>query len=1162
MRNTLRKLSIVTVLFSSAAFAQTFQGTLRGRVVDPNGSATAGARLTLTDNGTQVARSTVTNDQGEYTFASVRPSTYVLAVEAAGFKKLEQHGLSIGTQAAVTLDLELELGQVSEEVTVTSEAPPLQTADASTGQLIEGQKITDLPLLGRNPFLTGKLAQAVVFTGNPQFTRMQDQNGNSQVSIAGGPLRTNNYLVDGISIADSNNRAVILPSPEAVQELKVQASTYDAEVGRTGGGSFNTLLRSGTNSLHGSAVGHIRETDWLANNFFANRAGQPIADQPYRDWAFSLGGPIVIPKVYNGRNRTFFFASDESYRQQSGSTTVLSVPTALERIGDFSQSFTKAGTSQVVYDPSSTNLTTGARTPFPGNKIPASQLNSIGVALASYYPLPNAATPYYQASNYNFTGSYPNRGDQRTFKVDHDFTTWFRASASYIHQKTFETDAPLDVFPNAASPQQALCCDRKIDATQANATITPNPTTVIAVRWGFNRFYTRATQNSAGFDLGTLGFSPSLAAITPNPAFPAITLGSAVNACAAPSANADFANFGGGCANQDVYYSRSFNVTASKFLGKHSVKAGFDFRTLHDFGTPAAGPTSLGFTDVFTRATPQAATAGTGSDLATLLLGYPTSGQMSVVTSFDDSIRYYAGFVQDDYRITPKLTLNVGIRLEYESGIREQSNKLVSGFNPTVPNPLQQAVSGLQIPGQVEYAGVNGNPTQTGDALSVKYAPRFGFAYSVDSKTVVRGGYGIFWAPTFFNFQNAIGYSQTTPIVASTNGNFTPATSLSNPYPSGLLQPTGNSLGGLSGIGQPVTVFSPSAQSAGYVQEYSLEVQRELPAGFVITVGALGSHSLHLLENGQNIDQLNPSYFPLGSALTQSVANPLYGNGGVGSVGTAKVAASQLLLPFPQYTSLALSNSDAGSARYYSFYFRAQRRFANGLSLLASYTWSRSMDNITGVSLAGASQIAAQAGAQNAYNLNGEWSLSTQDAPNRFTTAISYELPFGRGKPWLNSNRKILNYAVGGWSVNAFSVIQSGYPLLITQPNNNSVIGATYQRPNATGIDPETPGSTDQRINAWLNPAAFSQAARFTFGNTSRFIDARGPGLFNWDLSVFKSFSVTERINAQFRAEAFNATNTVYFGNPNTTFTSPTFGVITSQINSPRLIQLGVRVTF
>ena len=254
------RLFVLSVVLAAVSWAQSFQGALRGRVADPNGSATGGAKITVIDEGTKIERATVTNDEGDFTFASLTPATYTVTVEAAGFKKIERKGVSVATQAAVTLDFALELGQVNEQVTVSAEAPPLQIADASTGQFIDGQKITDLPLLGRNPFLTGKLAQSVVFTGNPQFTRMQDQNGNSQVSIAGGPLRTNNYLVDGISIADSNNRAVILPSPEAVQELKVQASTYDAEVGRTGGGTFNTLLKSGTNQFHGSAIGHIRQT--------------------------------------------------------------------------------------------------------------------------------------------------------------------------------------------------------------------------------------------------------------------------------------------------------------------------------------------------------------------------------------------------------------------------------------------------------------------------------------------------------------------------------------------------------------------------------------------------------------------------------------------------------------------------------------------------------------------------------------------------------------------------------------------------------------------------------------------------------------------------------------------------------------------------------------
>jgi hypothetical protein len=345
------------------------------------------------------------------------------------------------------------------------------------------------------------------------------------------------------------------------------------------------------------------------------------------------------------------------------------------------------------------------------------------------------------------------------------------------------------------------------------------------------------------------------------------------------------------------------------------------------------------------------------------------------------------------------------------------------------------------------------------------------------------------------------------------------------------------------------------------VQEYSFEVQRQTRGKFVFTLGLLGSHSLHLNESGLNIDQLNPSYLSLGSALTQKVANPLYNNGGVGTVGTATVSQVQLLLPYPQYTSVTLYNSDTGLAYYYAGYFRAQRRFSRGLSVLASYTWSRSESNVLGVSTAGAAQISSLSGAQNAYNKSAEQSLSTQDAPNRFTTALTYELPFGKGKPFLRSGR-LLNAIAGGWSANAVGIVQTGFPLEVTQPNNNSVIGASLQRPNATGLPAATTGSTVSRLNDWFNPPAFSQAAQFSFGDINPFLTVRGPQLFNWDASAFKGFAVGERVKAQFRAEALNATNTPYFGNPNASYTSPTFGKITSQINNARLIQLGARFTF
>jgi len=484
--------------------------------------------------------------------------------------------------------------------------------------------------------------------------------------------------------------------------------------------------------------------------------------------------------------------------------------------------------------------------------------------------------------------------------------------------------------------------------------------------------------------------------------------------------------------------------------------------------------------------------------------------------------------------------------------------------NPAAP------LTGLPVSGAVQYAGVNGNPAQTGNPLEVKFSPRAGFAYSLNSKTVLRGGYGIYWAPSFFSFQNTVGYSQTTSIITSTDGNVTPAGSLANPYPNGLVQPTGNSLGALSGIGQGITIFAPNSRSAGYVQEYSFEIQRQAPAGIVLSTGFIGSHSLDLNDIGQNIDQLNPSFFSLGNAaLTKSVTNPFYGiaNVGVGSLGNKTVSQEQLFLPFPQYTSVALNNSDLGRAIYYSLYVRAQRHLANGLTALASYTWSRNETDVLGVSGAGASGITSISGAQNAYNLAAEWGLATQDVPNRFTSAITWQLPIGRGRRFLQNSRA-LDYAVGGWQANVTNIVQSGFPLDVSQTNANSVIGASFQLPNATGISPQTSGSVDSRLGGsngatgWLNPLAFSQAPVLTFGNLSRFLNVRGPALYNWDVSLFKSFSVRERVKAQFRAEALNATNTVQFGNPGTSINSATFGQITTQINHPRIVQLGVRLTF
>jgi hypothetical protein len=1146
-------LSLTSLAFAMAS-AQSFQGGIRGTISDSTGAVISVAKVTLTDEGTGIARSTLSGSGGEYTFAALNPATYMVLVEKPGFKVLENKGIVLSTQEFLIVDLKLTVGDITQSVNVTAEAAPLvETDNASTGQVIDSQKIADLPNMGRNPFYGGvKISQNVTPGGNPQFNRMEDQSGSSQISIGGGPVRGNNYLLDGIAITDSTNRAVIIPTVESVQELKLQANTYDAEVGRTGGGTFNLYLKSGTNDYHAAGFGYSWLQAGLANSYFSNAAGRnpdgtlksPIPNQPFYNYGGAIGGPFSIPKLYNGKNRTFFWVTGEAYRQKKPSATVYAVPTALERIGDFSQSKTSSGALQLIYDP-----TTNPRQAFPGNVIPLTRLNPVGVALASYYPLPNIAGKPFGATNDNLTAIEYDRADQTTAKLDQVITSWWRASASYLHYGSREGAYAYFGYANPGTPNQSLL-ERHVDATQANTTLTPSSTVVISLRFGFNRFPNRTYQLASNdIDLTKLGFPASYVSQLPYIAFPAITM------------TGDVGSFGGGGFSQSSFYSRSFSASVSKYLGRHSMKAGFDYRVIHVSGINTVTPGAFSFTQAFTSQSGTSTVAGTGASIASLLLGYPSSGSATESLPLENHVSYYGFFVHDDFRMTSKLTLNFGLRYEYETGLTSQLNTLVVGFDPTAVNPIQSQVTGIATNGVIQYAGQNGAGTYATDPTKLKFSPRVGFAWNVANKTTVRGGYGIFWAPYTFSLTNPLGYTYSTPYVASNDGNITPANSLSNPFPSGLQTPIGNAAGASAGLGgQAFPIYSNGAK-ATRVHQYSLEIERELPAGFVVAVGFAGSVTHDLTEGTPdlNINQLPDSYLSLGSALNTKVPNPFYGtSAGVLNTAAATITKAQLLLPFPEFGAISLQLSDFNHALYYAGYAKAQKRLGHSINILTTVTWSRNEDESNaGVGNVFSSQPAT---AQDNYNTSAEWGLSTINTPVRWTTAVNYELPFGTGKKFL-ANNKFLDIAVGGWSINFQTTMQSGFPLAISQNNLNSVIGTSNQRPNATGISPVTSGSLEDRLSDYINKAAFSTAPQFTYGNVSRTIPMRGPGIANTDFSLFKSY-VFEQFRAQFRAEAFNLTNTPQFYGPTTNINSSTFGQITTQANFSRIIQLGVRFEF
>jgi len=1131
---------------STGAFAQSYQGGIRGLIQDPAKAAIATAKVTLTNEGTTVSRSELSNAAGEFVFSQIDPGTYTLSAEAPGFRKVERHGVVVSTQEYLTIDLKLEVGSVTESVQVTEEIPPLESSNASQGQVLDNQKLSDLPNLGRNPFMLSKIVPNVIPVGNPAYNRMEDQSGSSSISISGGPVRGNNYLVDGIPITDSLNRAIVIPSLEAVQEVKIQANTYDSEMARTGGGMFNTLLKSGANSYHGSAYGHLRRTAWDANSFFGNAAGLPVANQPNDTWGASFGGAVRIPKVYDGRNRTFFYLGVEVYDDTQSASSTFAAPTALELAGNFSKSVTSSGAPLAIYDPLSS---ASARTPFPGGIIPTSRINPVGAAIASYYQAPKTAPSYYANSDITSAAQLPDRASQYTGKLDQDVFKWWRASLSYI--RYFSLEPGNTWFPTPASPDQWRLL-RRVDATQFNNTFSVNPTTVLTVRYGFNRFPNYTYESSQGFNLAGLGFPSSYVnAIKPSLAqFPYVAMSNLYSL---------------GANDNNSYYdhaSDNFSASASKYLGRHSLKAGFDYRKLKAAGNDAnnAGG-QFAFNGIFTKSAPTSSGSG-GADLADLLLGYPSSGAQYTSTKLTDIAHYYGFYIQDDFRVSRKLTINAGMRWEHEPGLQEANNGMLVNFNGAVANPLAANVTGIKPMGEVVYAG-NGTNT-VGNPYSSKWGPRFGFAYQAAAKTVVRGGYGVFFAPQYAIGSPiaTVGYNQTTSYIASTNNNVTPANSLSNPFPTGILQPVANTLGALTGIGQSFSLVDPNAKSP-YVQQFSFDIQRELPFGIGLEVGYVGSRSKHMILGANSINEnaLNPSLLSLGSALTQSVPNPFYGNGGAGVIGTANVQQSQLLLPYPTYGSISKLFTDNNKARYDSLVWKAQKNFSHGLTFLSSFTWSRNKDE-SGGGVGNTLNSGGSSSPQNPYNMAAEYAFSNVDSPFRWSTSASYELPVGKGKALLG-NGGPASYILGGWVINAVSIFQTGFPLQILQSTNfNSGFGYGSQRPNATGVSPVTSGSLEQRLNSYINPAAFSAAPQFTFGDVGRTIDMRGPGQVNWDMSVFKNFTIMEKVKAQFRTEALNATNTPLFYGPSTSFGSSTFGKITSQANFSRQLQLAIRLSF
>ena len=1167
LKRNSRLVWMLLILFAVAvmgAEAQSNYGAVRGIVADAQGASIAGAAVVLRDEATKIERATTSNGSGEYVFSAVAPGTYSVAVTVTGFQRSERRGIVVDSGNTIPLDMAMSVGSTSESVEVTAAEPIVNNGTSYNGQLIDSQKLENLPNPGRNPFLFSKLDNNVTPVGDPRFVRFQDQSGSSTISIAGAPISSNNYAVDGIPITDFSNRAVIIPSIEAVDEVKIQSNTYDAELGRTSGGMFNTTLKSGSSSLHGVLQGETRQTNWGANLFFNNNHAGTAADPKvprgaaeFYSYVGSIGGPVPLPKILGGRDKTFFWVTEEGYRQRSPLTAsnAFVVPTAAEIGGDFSAIGTVVNgvcvANRCVYDP-----LTNPRTPFAGNIIPAGRINTIGQNLLKAFPAPTVAGAAYGSPNFFGGDTLGDRADEFIGKVTHSFGTRWLADFYYMHYGSKE---PSGNALGTLASSGATLLFRKVDAVGIQNTVTLNPTTVLTVGFGFNRFPNNSLDISNGYNQAALGFPSNYLNALAKAAFPVI------------NGDAGLSSDGGstGATGPAVYFSRNFVVGVAKSLGKHTVKTGYVYRAISlTFTNIASAAGNFSFDSTLTNSgiTAPAGTAstalgysgGTGATQADVLLGYPTTGSLVIPTQLAITTPYSAVYLQDDWRVTPKLTLNLGIRYEHEPGVHERSNHYSVGFDQHVA----YNVAGSTVPavGGVEFAGQNGYPTSTG-ATANKISPRGGFAYAIDDKTVFRGGYGLFYQPIVYSgsASYAPGYVLTN-LIAPQSG--VPSVSLSNPFPTLSTTATGNSLGVSTSVGSTLTVID-QARKAPFFQSYSADIQRELPYGFAVKVGYVGGHARNN-PNTLNLNQLPDNYYGLGYQTLANNKVP-FQYAGLGSWPKTTQQYNQTLRPFPQFSAVNDSVSE-GVSNYNSLDVKVQKRFERGLTVLFGFTWASNWDNIWGAgSTLNPTQSNNSGTPQDIYNLAPEFSRSINDIPKRTSLAVTYELPFGHGKQFLGGANRWVDAAVGGWRFNDITIIQDGSPLPISQSANvNSSLGNGMTRPNrVAGVSACYSGRPEGRLANYYNPAAFLAAGQGQYGNEPRTSNCYGPGYLNSDLSLNKNFKFGERFNAEFRAEALNAFNRPEFNGPNLAVDAgPSAGQITGTLGFPRLVQLGGRFTF
>ncbi len=1135
------------------------RGTIVGRVTDSSGAIMAGVDIRATNAATGVIAAAKTNESGNYVLPYLVPGTYTINAEITGFRKFVRENVEIRVSDRVELNIEMAVGDMTQAVEVVAETPLLQTAEASLGQVVDERRIMELPLFAGNAMDLVHLAPGTVNGTDMRLRKAPFNNAPSQFSTDGSGNYGNSFTIDGVANVYSDGtqpRVAFSPPTASLSEFKVETSAFDAGMGRVLGSVVNVSTKGGSNALHGQAWEWLRHSMLDCATLFQNKAIPYKKPAIYRDNRFGIagGGPVYIPKVYNGKNKTFWHFTFEEMifgDPNVGGSLISSVPREQWKNGDLSDLLAIKNTYQ-VYDPSTITATGDGhfrRLPFAGNIIPASRIDPVAKKILALYPAPNNLAAQTADGRNNFFMSMPAKEFYWTTigRIDHAFSEQNRLFVRF--QRDFwEEDKNRD-FGNDIN---GIILNRTNRGIALDDVHVFSPTFLANFRYGITQQDFPQRRVNSGFDLASLGFSSNLVGLVDKSiaTIPRTAVGSLTTL-------SQWEGVGDGTTSS---ISHTAVATFTWMHGNHNVRFGPEYTVFRENQNryPQSTSPDLSFSNLWGRGPLESDSAPpVGGELVSLLLGIP-GGSMVRSGSYAEQDTYIGIFVQDDYKITRKLTLNLGFRVEHESPITERFNRSVTQFDAASSNPIEAAaiakyalkpmpelpVAGFKVKGGVTFANVGGNPREYWKGPALSWMPRIGLAYQATPKTVVRAAYGMFYGSIGILTNNSIqnGFARSTSISPSPDSGLTWIATLADPLPTGLLPVLGAQEGLATTLGQNTNFFA-AERKRPYAQRWTFGLQRQLPQGYVVEAAYVGNRSTNVGAT-REVNATPAQYFSTSPVrdeatikwLSTNFTNPFYGLNP--QFTSSNISRQNLLRPYPHFGNVQYSDP-VGYSWYHSLQTKMEKRFSKGYTLQMAYTWSKAMEATSFL---------------NNFDPMPYETLADIDRTHRLTGSGIWELPFGRKRHFGSDWHPVLNFVAGGWQLGGVYQFQSGQPI-------------GWGNINFFGNPDDVPLSAGERTwNRWFNTEPFNRVSNFQLGSNVRtfpyrFNNLRADTQRRWDFSISKTFTIREGLDMRFRADTFNAFNQVVLRGPQANPTNSAFGQTSAQ-EPPRSWQLGLRMVF